>query len=310
MGTQINELYLGPSQATCGASYHSHLLAARQLIRPEKARAIQSDTASQDCNSQHHTLKPDCGFCAQDLAGKISGAANDAAGQAKGAASDAAGSAKGAASEAKGKAQSVAKNSSLNTITMLDLPSPQVGMRLPNSAHICHIFSMSVRLCLWFSTAQDLIAQSTTFAVRAGCHRVGFSWLPSCCGYHAYTAHASWSLSSPGSMHGVVQLCSRTMHPEVQAKAQPCSMIPDAHQATPFAHLDPDSRHSARAVSVDSDQFSLLLTIHNVVADSAWGLVLQMADRAKAVHASVPMKHIVTSGQGLQIQAGVPFVRR
>ena len=51
---------------------------------------------------------------------------NDAAGQAKGAAGEATGSAKGAASEAKGKAQSVAKNSSLNFITMLDLPSPQV----------------------------------------------------------------------------------------------------------------------------------------------------------------------------------------
>ena len=62
----------------------------------------------------------------QELAGKLSGSANDAAGKAKGAASDAAGSAKGAASDAKGKAQSVAKNSNLNFITMLDLPSPQV----------------------------------------------------------------------------------------------------------------------------------------------------------------------------------------
>ena len=65
---------------------------------------------------------------AQDLAGKITGAANDAAGQAKGAAGEATGSAKGAASEAKGKAQSVAKNSSLNFITMLDLPSAQVPL--------------------------------------------------------------------------------------------------------------------------------------------------------------------------------------
>ena len=64
----------------------------------------------------------------QELVGKITGSANDAAGQAKGAASDAAGSAKGAASEAKGKAQSIAKNSSLNFITMLDLPSPQVRL--------------------------------------------------------------------------------------------------------------------------------------------------------------------------------------
>ena len=66
------------------------------------------------------------GICMQDLVGKISGSANDAAGKAKGAAGDAAGSAKGAASEAKGKASSVANNSSLNFITMLDLPSPQV----------------------------------------------------------------------------------------------------------------------------------------------------------------------------------------
>ncbi len=73
------------------------------------------------------TRRIDAYACLQELAGKITGSANDAAGQAKGAASDAAGSAKGAASEAKGKVQSVAKNSSLNFITMLDLPSPQVS---------------------------------------------------------------------------------------------------------------------------------------------------------------------------------------
>ena len=76
-------------------------------------------------------------MCSQDLVGKITGSANDAAGQAKGAASDAAGSAKGAAAEAKGKAQSVAKNSSLNFITMLDLPSPQVSAQEQQASLSC-----------------------------------------------------------------------------------------------------------------------------------------------------------------------------
>ena len=66
----------------------------------------------------------------QELVNKITGSANDAAGQAKGAASDAAGSAKGAASEAKGKASSVANHSSLNFISLMDLPSGQASPEL------------------------------------------------------------------------------------------------------------------------------------------------------------------------------------
>ena len=63
----------------------------------------------------------------------VYGPVQELAGKAKGAASDAAGSAKGAASDAKSKAQSVAKNSNLNFITMLDLPSPQVALHYPSA---------------------------------------------------------------------------------------------------------------------------------------------------------------------------------
>ena len=101
----------------------------------------------------------------QDLVGKITGSANDAAGQAKGAASDAAGSAKGAASEAKGKASSVAKNSSLNFITMMDLPSGQAssvfishGQMQLCHANVKHAIVRTGQACIPLASLSEMLS--------------------------------------------------------------------------------------------------------------------------------------------------------